>query len=601
MMVQPSIVWKRLTVVLVLSSVPLSARDERNGDERNTNVVDTNTHFAPPSYRSLAEWEAQRNVLRQQILLSAGLAPLPAKTPLHPQVFGRLERDGYSIERVLLETLPGYYLGGNLYRPRGKAGKLPGILIAHGHWDYGRLENQPLDSTPVQGISMARQGYLIFAYDMVGYNDTIQTPHEFGGPREQLWSFGPLSLQLWNSIRALDFLLSLDQIDPERVGITGASGGGTQTFLLTAVDDRIRFSAPVNMVSAIMQGGCVCENAPGLRRRTNNVEIAALAAPRPMILISGPQDWTKNVARDEYPAIRRIYELYGKADNVANAVVDAPHNYNQQSREHVYRFLGRHVLGMNDTSSLRESEVQVERLQDMLALQGRALPAGALDYAGLFARWRDWSRQAAAAETNVTTIRERLAWTLGAEWPNEVNAEPVGSGLILSRRAEHDHVPGAFFPGHGTAVLLLHPAGRAAAEATAAFQSLRKAGRPVLLIDAFQTGSAAAARDRSATHFLTFNPTDDMARIQDVLTALAYLQSRSGGPLELIGLEKASVWALFAAALAPADLKFAANIRPFTGTDEEFMRDFFVPGIQKVGGIDAAMRVINNRRSKAGS
>ena len=580
---------------LVLALVPLSIGAP---DDRNTNVPDTDTHFALPQYSSLTEWEAHRQLLRDQILMSAGLMPMPAKTPLDPQVFGRLDKEGYSIEKVFLETLPGFYLGGNLYRPRGKSGKFPGILIAHGHWEYGRLENQSLNSTPKQGITMARQGYVVFAYDMVGYNDTIQTPHEFGGAREQLWSFGPLSLQLWNSIRALDFLLSVDGVDPARVGITGASGGGTQTMLLTAVDDRIRFAAPVNMVSAIMQGGCVCENAPGLRRRTNNVEIAAMAAPRPMILISGPQDWTKNVAQEEYPAIRQIYQLYGQPDNVANAVVNAPHNYNQESREHVYQFLGRHVLAMNDLSSLREKEVNVERLQDMLVLQGRTLPAGALGYPALFASWRDWSQRSAAAEKDPAVLQKRLALTLGAEWPQEVDAAPVSAGvLLLTRKGKHDHVPAVWFPGQGRAVLLLHPGGSQQAQSTEAFQALRKNGRPVLLIDAFQTGRAVAPRKRSATHFLSFNETDDAARVQDVLTALVYLHSQAKAPVELIGLEKSSVWALFAAALAPQDLVFTPNITPFASKDEDFMRDFFVPGIQKVGGTDTAMRVIRSRRA----
>jgi dienelactone hydrolase len=582
---------------LAFALVVLSAGAQ---DDRNTNVPNTDTHFAMPSYGSLAEWEAYRQALREQILMSAGLLPMPPKKPLHPLIFGRLDSEGYSIEKVLLETFPGYYLGGNLYRPRGKIGKLPGILIAHGHWTYGRLENQPLNSTPVQGITMARQGYVVFAYDMVGYNDTIQTTHEFGGRREQLWNFGPLSLQLWNSIRALDFLLSLDGVDPARVGITGASGGGTQTMLLTAVDDRIRFSAPVNMVSAIMQGGCVCENAPGLRIGTNNVEIAAMAAPRPMIVISGPQDWTKNVAQEEYPAIRRIYELYGQADNVANAVVDAPHNYNQESREHVYQFLGKHVLSVSDPSSLREKEVQVERLQDMLALQNRSLPAGALDYAGLFASWRDWSQQAAAAEKDTKVLQKHLAMTLDAEWPKQVDAETAAKGVILTRRGRHDQLPAAWFAGRGRAVLLLHPDGSEAAQATETFRRLRENGRPVLVIDAFQTGRAVAPRNRSAPHFLTFNVSDDAARVQDVLTALAYLRSQTKAPIELIGLEKSSVWALFAAALAPPDIVFSPNIAPFTGEDEQFIRDFFVPGIQKAGGISAAMRVIRSRGGSGG-
>ncbi len=132
-------------------------------------------------------------------------------------------------------------------------------------------------------------------YDMIGYNDTMQIPHAFDGPREQLWSFGPLGFQTWNSIRALDFLQSLADVDPERLIVTGESGGGTQTFLLSAVDDRPKWSAPVNMISLIMQGGSPCENAPGLRVGTNNVEISALTAPKPMLMVSATGDWTKTI------------------------------------------------------------------------------------------------------------------------------------------------------------------------------------------------------------------------------------------------------------------------------------------------------------------
>lgn len=565
-------------------------------DDRNINRPNTNTHFAVPTFSSLREWEARKQALREQILLSAGLAPMPAKTPLNAQIFGRLDRDGYSIEKVLIETLPGYYLGGNLYRPESSNGKHPGILIAHGHWEYGRLENQELNSTPKQGITMAQQGYVVFAYDMAGYNDTIQTPHEFGGQREQLWSFGPFGLQLWNSIRALDFLLSLDGVDADRVGITGASGGGTQTMMLTAVDDRIRFSAPVNMVSAIMQGGCICENAPFLRRGTNNVEIAAMAAPRPMILISGPQDWTKNVAQEEYPAIRKLYELYGKPGNVANAVVNAPHNYNRESREHVYKFLGQHVLGVEDAASLREKdEIQIERLQDMLALQNRTLPAGALDFAGVFQAWRT-SAQASTAEIRDTqALQNRLAMTLGAEWPESVDAQKSGEQLILSRKGRNDRVSATWFPGKGRAVLLLHPDGIEAAQRTEQFQNLRRQRRPVLLIDAYQTGQAVAIVDRSPAFWLTFNMSDDAARVQDVLTGLAYLRSKTDLPVELIGLDKSAIWALFAAAVTPGDLVFSPQLGSFSGKDEDFIRDFFVPGIQKAGGVDAALRILKSR------
>lgn len=227
-------------------------------DARNTDIRTTSTHLPLPEFTSLSAWEQRKAFLRNQILVSAGLSPMPEKTPLHAQVFGKIEEADYTIEKVLIETLPGFYLGGNLYRPRNNKPKHPGILNPHGHWPYGRLENQPLYSGPSIGISLARQGYVVFAYDMVGYTDTIQLPHRFGSPEQRLWSFGPLGLQLWNSIRSLDFLSSLDDVDASRLGIVGASGGGTQSFLLTAIDDRIQFASPVNMVSAIMQGGDLC-------------------------------------------------------------------------------------------------------------------------------------------------------------------------------------------------------------------------------------------------------------------------------------------------------------------------------------------------------
>jgi hypothetical protein len=181
-----------LTALLVFAQAP-------SRDARNTQTPNTDTHFAARTYPTLAEWEKRKAQLREQILSAAGMFPMPERTPLHAQVFGRVENRDCTIEKVLLETMPGYYLGGNLYRPLDSTGKHPAVLNPHGHWQYGRLENEPLDSGPAFGISLARQGYVVFAWDMVGYNDTVQTPHAFGGPVEQLWSFGPFGLQFWNA------------------------------------------------------------------------------------------------------------------------------------------------------------------------------------------------------------------------------------------------------------------------------------------------------------------------------------------------------------------------------------------------------------------
>jgi len=517
-------------------------------------VPNTDTHFALPRFTTVEAWEKRKRELRRQILFAAGLDPMPERTPLHAQIFGRIETKDCSIEKVLIETMPGYYLGGNLYRPLHSNGRHPAVLNPHGHWTYGRLENQPLYSGPTLGANLARQGYVVFAWDMVGYNDTAQTPHSFGTPAEQLWSFGPLGLQAWNALRALDFVAGLEDVDPARIAMTGASGGATQTILLAAMDDRISYFAPVNMISSIMQGGDVCENAPGLRIGTNNVEIAAMIAPKPLLMVSATGDWTRNTPTDEYPALRRLYELYGKPENIETLQLDAPHNFNKQNREAVYRFFAKHVLHDPNAAQITEKAAEIPLLQNMLALWGRPLPAGALNYDGIYAEWK---RRPAPANP-----RETLALALDAHWP-EVPVLTTGH---------------QFREGKGNPVLLV---GVSLADAPA--------GRPTLLL------MPPPPRDRGTKQFLTFNKSDDAMRVQDILNGLAWLHQNHPGTIDLIGIGiQGSVAAEFAAVLAPIPLKLHADLAAFHGTDADFLKYFNVPGIQTAGGLAAAERLTSS-------
>ncbi len=576
-----------LTFLLVL---PLFSAPPAH-DIRNTHTPDTNTHFQMPEHKTRSGWEARAGKLRRQILVAAGLDPMPERTPLNPMIFGRLDRGSYSLEKVLLETMPGYYLAGNLYRPIGKSGKLPAVLTPHGHWTYGRLENQQNGSIPLRCVNLARQGYVVFSYDMVGYNDTVQTPHSFSGPREQLWSFGPLGLQLWNSIRAADFLESLPEVDAKRIGMTGASGGGTQTFLMYAVDDRIAYAAPVNMISAIMQGGSQCENAPGMRVGAFNVEIGAMMAPKPLLLISATGDWTRNTPREEYPAIRHIYELFDAAAKVESVQFDAPHNYNKDSREAMYRFFGKHALGETDETKFKEQTSGVEPLPHLMVLHGRTLPPNALTYEQIFAQWvaRSRRQQAAASEAD---LRERLRLAIGVDLPASVEQAMDGEKITLST-AKGERIPGIWLPGTagGEAILAVHPEGASAARGDASIGQLISSRKPVLLIDAFQTGSAIEARNEKGSHFLTFNRSKDANRVQDLATAGSWLRSQGHRNVRIIGLGKASVWALFAAAILQTGL--TADTSWFAGTDDDYLRDFFVPGVQRAGGLDAARRLVD--------
>jgi dienelactone hydrolase len=596
-----------LTSILLTGSAGLAeipASDLRNVEIRHTDMV-----YSLPDYTA-DEWKQRAAFLRKQVLFSAGLLPMPAKTPLGPRAGTEIEHEDYSVASVLLETYPGYYLGGNLYRPVGKSGPFPAVVSPHGHWRYGRFENSELNSVPARAISLARQGYVVFAYDMVGWNDTMQTPHGFAGPREELWLFGSLGLQLWNSIRVVDYLASLPDVDVNRIGVTGASGGATQAFLLAAVDDRIRYSAPVNMVSFQMQGGSRCENAPLLRIDTNNVEISAAFAPKPQLLVSATGDWTVNVPKREFPAVQRIYRLMDAESNVEWRQFDSPHNYHQDSRESVYEFFGKHILGDADSSHFSERASRLDQLSEVLYLWGRRLPEGAVSHAELV------RQRIAAAEADTLTLAisdaeslqnaraafsERLALALLADVPaaGATEAQTVSGGdLVLGREGIGDRIPARLLNADsrsGRPVLFVHADGMHAAAQSAVGKALARMGAPVPLIDAFQTGPAVMERDIAAAgrnaqrYYHVFNRSDDANRVQDILTAAAYLRGHTGSDtINLVAFGRAGLWALLAASLDRGMGAVVADLDGFDATnDAAYVEGLYIPGLRRAGDFRA--------------
>lgn len=584
-----------LLLAAVLAPLPLPA-EVPDSDVRESEPPDFNSHFKMLEYGSRKQWEARRQELQRQILSAAGLLPMPVKSALHPNVVRHLDYGDYAIETILLETLPGYFLGGNLYLPVGRKSPGPAVLIPHGHWNRGRLEDLPSYSVPALGINLARQGYIAFAYDMVGFNDTRQTPHSFGDWPETLWAFSPMGLQLWNSIRAVDYLQSLHGVDGRRIAVTGASGGGSQTFLLAAVDERIAAAAPVNMVSAYMQGGDPCEEAPNLRVGTFNVEIAALMAPRPMLLVSSTHDWTRHTPVEEYPEIQRIYGLYGAAANVRNAHIDAEHNYNRQSREAVYSFLAQRLMGGRPAAELVDREVSLPPDEDLLAFPKSAL-RGEAGYDDVFQAWKVAGSLPVQSRVDAGAQREALGYALGAKWPAEVESQVHGNRVVLSRSGQGDRVTGYWAPGKGAPVLIVHPGGSVAALRTAAVAEMLRSGRPTLVLDPFAEDSAHALKFQFDDYFFSYNRSVYAERVQDILTAAAYLKAQAGGKLEIVGLGDAGVWCIFAAAVAPVAMGVVADLNGFSGSDEDFHGRFFVPGTQRAGGLTAALRLAGGVRA----
>jgi hypothetical protein len=513
--------------------------------------------FTVPEYTA-SDWRRRATYLREHILATAGLLPLPEKGSLNAQIFGEQRREHYSVFKVYFESLPGFYVTGNLYRPTG-AGPFPAILSPHGHWVYGRLENTDLTSAPARAMNLAAQGFVVFTYDMIGYNDSRQLPHtvshgsdaDFGGRRENLWGLSLAGLQLWNSIRGLDFLESLPYVDRQRLGCTGESGGGTQTFLVSAVDERIKVSVPVNMISLQMQGGCLCENQPALRLDTNNVELAATIAPRPLLMVSATGDWTKETLEVEYPAMRRLYALNGAEDRVHAVRFDAEHNYNRDSREAMYAWMARWLKNAPADVRVPEREFRIERVPDLLVFYGRPLPDRALTREQFTDAWIAAARQQ-LKDPNPETRQAALRHVLAFERRASVTTSPRRSKTVI-------------FAGDDAPLVA----------------ALSRAGVTLRRVAMTPFDAAAAA---AISQFDTYNRTAASQRVADIVRAID-----DNPNAILIARGEAALAAMLALAIAPVG-RAILDVDQFDNTsDDAFVERLYIPGLRRAGDLQTAV------------
>lgn len=404
-------IWTLVGALLLNSSIvssasePTTVADKDNGVAAAGKLKDLDGHFPFTVPTDLAQWEKRAEEVRQQLRVALGIWPMPKLAEVKAVRHSKHVMDGYTVENVFFESLPGFYVTGNLYLPTDVAPgkKIPGVLCPHGHWtearfyDLGEAERNRLlangeerfesgarNHIQARCVHLARMGCAVFHWDMVGYCDSQQInfdrAHRFANQERNLemnedgWLlFSPkaeelgqsvMGLQTINTIQAVNFLQSLPEVDSSKLGITGASGGGTQTFIGAALDPRLSVAFPAVMVSTSMQGGCTCENACGLRVATGNIEIAALIAPRPLGMTAA-NDWTKDMAKDGFPELQGLYGLYGKKDHVALfPSLHYGHNYNHVSRVAMYGWFNQH-WGLGHKMPVLERDYQVLTRPDL--------------------------------------------------------------------------------------------------------------------------------------------------------------------------------------------------------------------------------------------
>jgi len=629
--------------------------------------------FTPP--KTKAEWETRAEFVRRQVLVALGLWPMPTKTPHEAVVHGRIDAGDYTVEKVYLQSFPGHFVTGNLYRPKGKPGKLPVVLCPHGHWPNGRFMDagEPAvrkqitegaerfedgGRSPLQArcAQLARMGCVVFHYDMLGYADSQQisfdVAHRYGKLRPNMetaenWGlFSPqaeshlqsiMGIQTYNSIRALDWLAELPDVDMTRVGVTGASGGGTQTFLHAAVDPRVTAQFPAVMVSTAMQGGCTCENCSLLRINTGNIELAGLFAPKPLGMAAA-NDWTKEIMTKGLPELQELYTLLGAPNNVmAKALVHFPHNYNYVSRAVMYSWFNKH-LKLGQAEPIVEPEYHRLTAAEMTVWDKlHPAPPSGDDYERslLKAMTDDSRKQIAALEPKDSSTLAEYRKVVGGGWQTIIGRELPAAGAVEWKKIHEDGGDGYLefaglvkytAKGEEVPTIFLHPEnwnqrvviwidGRGKqslynsdGSLNAEVAKLVKAGTAVASCDVLGIGEAgggdgALSKNRKvkterqfAGFTYGYNHPLLAQRTHDILSLISMVRNYKTKParVDLVGGNGGGIWVAAAAAIAGDQVdRVVIDTQGFRFNQLKAFDDAeFVPGAGKYGDVPGLLSLV---------
>ncbi len=527
-------------------------------------TLDRYTVPHPPKASSVQQWEQRKQQLRRIVLDCLGLWPLPERVPLNVRVSAERPGDGYTLKRIYWQVYPDVYASGWLYMPDHINGKAPAVLCPHGHWSTGARH----PTVQTRCIVLAQKGYVVLAVDSVHLDD-----YRVG--------VNPVGLMTWNNIRAVDLLCSIPEVDPDRIGCTGASGGGQQTMYMMAVEPRIAAAAPTVMMSyffriiALSVAHCYCNHVPSLARYTDEPEMCAAFAPKPALYMCDTRDWTRWFPHEGFPEIERIYRLYGAQTRVECHQWDVGHDYTKAMRETMYRFFDRWLKGIDHPI---EPEPPVKTLDpaEMLKMGPNSptaadMPKITADYmARRAAPPRDWTATspAEAAKELRPAFADLVGEPLGGEIPLalEDRGEIRERGLVL-RRIVYESEPGIKIPavvaeppvaaGPLKPAVLACPGGKATAlaEHRGLVEALVSAGLAVVIPDYRFTGELAAKDGVWLVHGILWGRPVAAMTARDIRAAARVargLPETTNDGAAVIAIDAAGVPALLAAAIDDA-------------------------------------------------
>ncbi|MEX1212819.1 MAG: alpha/beta hydrolase family protein [Balneolaceae bacterium] len=467
-------------------------------------------------------WEAEKSELKEKIVQSAGIEWVSTDLPFDLRETERHEREGFFIHDIAFQTLPGVYATANLYRPSGN-GPWPAVLVMMGHWSEGKLAGQPI------GEALARNGYVAMVIDPWGAGERSSYPGEFeyhgASLGTSLLNVGRslLGIQVMDNRRAIDFLISRPYVDGDKLGATGASGGGNQTMWLTALDDRIDVSVPVVSVgtfdSYVLGHNCVCEVLPDGLVHSEMAGVLALLAPRALMIHnhneeSNPTFYPSEMLRT-YNQLKPLYEAYGAGDKVAYDRFDRPHGYFQENRESLIGWLDLHLKGRGDGSSRPEGQLDPMDEEKLLVY-----PVDRFDGVETTSGYvRDRGRSLRAAHLNrdrldPNELRNSLRVPLRLDnrpeplpvrrydakegWQRLVLEEPHGRllPLLVGRSAGREP--------SGEAIVITHPQGKEQIPEAIIENHLRQ-GHTVVLPDLYGTGETDLSEENNFDDLAQFH------------------------------------------------------------------------------------------------